>query len=415
MDAEHPTDAEDTLNVVQTRQQELNRKDYLQGVGLLLIVVFLWTSSNFVTQDLFDGGYEKPFLVTYLNTSSFSIYLIPWAVKRLVLNRAERASNPSRLGYEALSAVDSLEAPTSALRTNFRAPSIYTEDARNSESLDPLTTRQTAQLASVFCLFWFIANWSVNASLQFTSVASATVLSSTSGFFTLLVGRLFKAETLTAAKIIAVLTSFLGVALVSTSDSAALSYDNPSDALLRRSVRALPVLGDFLALLGAIFYALYVILLKVRIKEESRIDMQLFFGFVGIFNVLMLWPIALVLHFTGAETISAPASKRIWIGVLLNMFITLSSDYIYVLAMLKTTPLLVTIGLSLTIPLAIVGDYFLKRPAAPLALLGAVLVLGAFILAGIENEKESRREKQPPEGSFEVDEVEHMTDPPSHS
>ena len=87
------------------------------------------------------------------------------------------------------------------------------------------------------------------------------------------------------------------------------------------------------------------------------------------------------------------------------MFITLSSDYIYVLAMLKTTPLLVTIGLSLTIPLAIIGDYFLKKPAAPLALLGAVLVLGAFILVGVENEKETKREKQPPEGSFEVEEV----------
>ena len=133
-----------------------------------------------------------------------------------------QSRNSDSLGYEAITTTDSLEAPTSALRANFRAPSVYTEDARNSDGLEPLTTRQTAQLASVFCLFWFIANWTVNASLQYTSVASATVLSSTSGesldpnnqpdihletgFFTLIVGRLFRVETLTIAKTIAVVT-----------------------------------------------------------------------------------------------------------------------------------------------------------------------------------------------------------------
>lgn len=69
------------------------------------------------------------------------------------------------------------------------------------------------------------------------------------------------------------------------------------------------------------------------------------------------------------------------------MFITLSSDYIYVIAMLKTTPLVATIGLSLTIPLAVVGDYFLGKPATFQVLIGAVLVAGAFIVVGIENSK----------------------------
>lgn len=69
------------------------------------------------------------------------------------------------------------------------------------------------------------------------------------------------------------------------------------------------------------------------------------------------------------------------------MFITLSSDYIYVIAMLKTTPLVVTVGLSLTIPLAVVGDYFLGKPAAFQVLVGAVFVTGAFVVVGVENSK----------------------------
>ena len=68
------------------------------------------------------------------------------------------------------------------------------------------------------------------------------------------------------------------------------------------------------------------------------------------------------------------------------MFITLSSDYLYVLAMLKTTPVVVTVGLSLTIPLAIVGDETLNAVHTKTqAGLGALLVLVSFCLVGWEN------------------------------
>jgi solute carrier family 35 protein F5 len=49
------------------------------------------------------------------------------------------------------------------------------------DTLSPLDARETAKLASIFCLFWFLANWTVNASLGFTSVASTTILTSMSG------------------------------------------------------------------------------------------------------------------------------------------------------------------------------------------------------------------------------------------
>ncbi|KAF8640597.1 hypothetical protein AX17_000259 [Amanita inopinata Kibby_2008] len=57
------------------------------------------------------------------------------------------------------------------------------------------------------------------------------------------------------------------------------------------------------------------------------------------------------------------------------MAITLSSDYLYVIAMLKTTPLVVTIGLSLTIPFAVVGDIFLGHPVHTQVISGAILVM----------------------------------------
>ena len=82
------------------------------------------------------------------------------------------------------------------------------------------------------------------------------------------------------------------------------------------------LLGDSLALLSALFYAIYVILLKVRIRSESRIDMQLFFGFVGLFNIIACWPIGVILHLTGVERFELPTSGRMVGGLLVNVSFT---------------------------------------------------------------------------------------------
>ena len=86
------------------------------------------------------------------------------------------------------------------------------------------------------------------------------------------------------------------------------------------------------------------------------------------------------------------------------MFITWSSDYIYLLAMLKTTPLLVTLGLSLTIPLAMVGDYFLLA-ISPVGqrVLGALLVLASFVAIGLEGSAEAEEGEEQAEARLSVD------------
>jgi len=368
-----------------------DRREYLLGIILLLVVVFLWALSNFVTQDIFQGGYEKPFLITWLNTSSFVLYLIPLGLKKLLGKKSHDVPHHERLrsGYERL-AVD--PTPQNDVVDDSINP------GRNEEHLPPLTTNETLQLAAIFCFIWFPANWTVNASLDYTSVASATIMSSMSGFFTLGIGRIFKVESLSVTKVVAVVISFSGVIFVSLSDSSqtatpkdVVSVVSDSISKARRLVHgdeySDPILGDFLALSSALFYAFYVILLKVRIQQESRINMQLFFGFLGLFNILFMWPLGLVLHFTGVEPFELPSGGKAIGSLFVNMLITLSSDFIYVIAMLKTTPLVVTVGLSLTIPVAVAGDLLLGRTVKLMTLFGAFLILGSFVAVGLEDSK----------------------------
>jgi solute carrier family 35 protein F5 len=51
----------------------------------------------------------------------------------------------------------------------------------------PLSLRETIRLAATLCPLWFGMNYAFNISLDWTSIASSTILSSTSGLFVLLI------------------------------------------------------------------------------------------------------------------------------------------------------------------------------------------------------------------------------------
>jgi solute carrier family 35 protein F5 len=53
--------------------------------------------------------------------------------------------------------------------------------------------------------------------------------------------------------------------------------------------------------------------------------------------------------------------------------------------MLKTTPLVATVGLSLSIPVAVAGDLLLGRMVKLASILGAFLVLISFVVVGLED------------------------------
>ena len=52
--------------------------------------------------------------------------------------------------------------------------------------------------------------------------------------------------------------------------------------------------------------------MKKRIDDESRVNMLLFFGFVGAINTIILWPGFFFLHFTAIEVFELPPNGRIW-------------------------------------------------------------------------------------------------------
>ncbi|GAA5823899.1 hypothetical protein JCM10212_000720, partial [Sporobolomyces blumeae] len=351
---------------------ELRKADYYLGTGLLILVVFLWVSSSFLMNEMFTGmDYNKPFLVTWICTSTFSLYLIRPGIDYVRSRRRARkhgggggrAGARDRDGTESVRSVrlpkddgriatymptqfieingnphrpDALAHRRDTSRSLSRARPSRTDMGRHVPNVPvdpPLTVRETARLALGFCGLWFAANWAMNAALGYTSVSSTTILTSMSGFFTLAAGAAIGVESFTAGKLIAVVLSILGVVVVSLNDSNVSPPTAPTPPLdptghvhppptFSHPAFSHPLLGDVLALVSAVAYAAYVLLLKVRIRSEARVSMTLFFGFVGLWNILFMWPVGVVLHWTAVETFEVPKGGPLWASILINASIT---------------------------------------------------------------------------------------------
>ncbi|KAF3930549.1 hypothetical protein ABW19_dt0202808 [Dactylella cylindrospora] len=320
----------------------------MQGVGKIQLGKSLWEGCLDELLHIFtDEDYVKPYLVVYMSTSSFTIYLVPWAIKRGLKHPAVRR----KLRLEPL------RGSKSGLDTRYTRLEEPDDDGADEEQEDPhrkLNTRETMRLSAQFCLLWFVANWFASACLEHTSVASVTILSATSSIFTLVFGALFRVERFSWVKLAGITVSLTGVALISKADATKgsdASEAAPTNGEKTHTVAEI-LLGDGMALMGALCYGLYTVLLKVKIGHESRISMQLFFGFVAV-----------------------------WWVIAINSSITVISDFCWVFAMMYTTPVIVTVGLSLSIPIALFGDMIISGLKLTWTYwFGACLVFGAFFV-----------------------------------
>ncbi|GKU87401.1 hypothetical protein SLEP1_g1802 [Rubroshorea leprosula] len=190
-------------------------------------------------------------------------------------------------------------------------------------------------------------NWYLsNSALANTSVASTTVLTSTSGLFTLFFGALIGQESINFVKVVAVFISIAGVAMTTIGKTWA------SDEMLSVSEsRRHSITGDIFGLLSAISYGLFTVLLKKSAgSEEEKVDVQKFFGYIGLFTLLGLW----------------------WLGKALSV--------------VWTNPLVATLGMSLTIPLAMIADMVIhNRHFSAVYIFGCIQVFAGFIIANLSD------------------------------
>lgn len=236
-----------------------------------------------------------------------------------------------------------------------------------------LTVGQVALLSLVFCLPWFGGNYCYQAALSDTEAAVVNVLSASSSLFTLILAAIFPSEPgdrITLSKFAAVCFSLSGVVLVSYSDISIEGGGIPSGAIW--------------AVAGAFFYSVYIVLLRRKVNHEDNMDAPMFFGFVGLFNAILLWPGLILLHVIHKEPFELPTSRQ-WEFLIINGLIgTVISELLWLWGCLLTSSLMATLSIGLTIPLSILADVIWKHKTyEPLFVIGAVPMFCSFFVIAI--------------------------------
>lgn len=406
------------------------RRRMALGVVILLLVDVIWVASSELTSYIFKRQeYNKPFFSTFTKTSMFVLYLLgfllwrPWRQQCTgTLKRRHSAFFADAEAYFAPCTTDTTvnnclseplyvpvkfqdiptehsngligdcESTSKKQRVRFsnimevrQLPSTQAFEAKLSRMSYPaakdheamlrtvgkLTITDVAKISFFFCFVWFLANLSYQEALSDTQVAIVNILSSTSGLFTLILAAIFpsnSSDRFTLSKLLAVALSMGGVALVSLS-----SMDNPDGK---------GVIGSLWSLAGAVLYAVYIVMIKRRVDREDKLDIPMFFGFVGLFNLLLLWPGFLLLHYTGFEAFELP-SQLVWTYILINGLIgTVLSEFLWLWGCFLTSSLIGTLALSLTIPLSIMADICMEKVRFSwLFFAGAVPVFLSFFIA----------------------------------
>lgn len=396
------------------------------GLIYILAVATIWVAASFVVQSVVGGG-VSPFLITYICNSLFVVYLPLVEIGRyfedkygniLFWRKKEHSSLPLQILGESEKAI--LLGENSVVEKSRRLdPYAVLEDGTSSQlgrgtnlgpekALDELennfpestfpdqeaieeadkgldakgrwTRTRVAKASLIICPFWFCAQLTFNFSLKYTTVTSNTILSSSSSLFTFLVSLVFLDEKFTWVKLFSVLLCMAGSITVSLGDSESAQSATASN----------PLLGDILALVSAGLYASYITLIRKKLPDDDgksgHASMAQFLGFLGLFNLLIFLPVAVMLNFSKLE----PFNKLTWdqFGLVVGkgLLDNVLSDYLWAKAVLLTTTTVATAGLTIQVPLAAIVDSLKGNAPHLIDYIGALAVMVGFAGINIPSE-----------------------------
>ncbi|XP_044744956.1 solute carrier family 35 member F5 isoform X2 [Coccinella septempunctata] len=395
---------------------------FILGSILLILVDLFWVSSSELTKFIdMKETFQKPFFCTYVKNSMFTLYLLgflfwpPWRetysrppvtytyleeetdeeIYSPELNRS--LSNPvfvpiktsDRDVRDYNSGTESDDSSVKSVRFSKLAEVRQMSESEAAEALlarlsyqaslragelaqraaAKFTILKVASIAFLFCLLWFMGHYFFQLALTKTEIGMVNVLSSTSSLFTLFLASIFPSgavDRMSLSKLFAVVLNIVGIAII--------SYTN-------MTLRSEITLGSILALFSALLHASCLVYLRKKVNNEEKMDIPLFFGFIGFFSLILLWPLFFFLHFSGLEKFELPSKEQTLFLLLNGLMGTVISEVVWLWGCFYTSSLIAIMSISLTIPMTTVADILLKKTQySNLFMTGTIPAVSSFFI-----------------------------------
>jgi len=466
--------------------------------------------------------FDSPFLIVYIGTSLFSVFLpmrlgyeryslrryrgdggsgsednvviIPWRNNVSMTSTASSSSSYAREGVEVgeedaieglvLSSQSSQHSSNNHhLNGNNNHDDYSFNDERSVQHYEPnhpppsrnnssisntssntsnaylLSHTDHISMASQVAPLWFTSNYFYAMSLKWTTISSSTVLASMGSIFAFLFATRSKYgdEKVTKGKLMGVVLCFLGGVATTWTDVGSTNtvpttpdIDDGSgggEETLRHlrylrhpaswSHKIIPrisdldddsslliLLGDLAGFFSAMGYGAYTVLIRhLCPKDENRMSMQLLFGYIGLWNMVLLFPVAIWVALKDNQNIPTDSSSSnnseweesqsdnnyphndnnddnnndnihttltwsIFLFLLLKGLLdNVLSDYLWARAVILTSATVASVGVGLTIPMAFVADWVMGNYDTGSThagqVYGAVLVLLGFVFVNV--------------------------------
>lgn len=366
------------------------------GLVYIFSVANIWIAASFVVQSVVNAG-VSPFLVTYICNSLFVIYIPMVEIGRYLedsygsllfwRNKKRSSLEELRESEQAILLGDGYL----GVKADELNPSVILKDGISSLNEKAVHSNLESVSNELERTLPVQADEDVNKGVDEKGrwtrarvAKSNTILSSVSSLFTFVVSLVFLGEKFTWVKLLSVLFCMAGTIIVSLGDSeTGLS-----------AVSSKPLLGDILALVSAGLYAVYITLIRLKLPDNDgksgHASMAQFLGYLGLFNLIIFLPVALVLDLTNLEPFCKLTWKQFGLIVGKGLLDNVLSDYLWAKAVLLTTTTVATAGLSIQVPLAAIVDSLIGNAPRLMDGLGALAVLIGFVGINIPSDAFSR-------------------------
>ncbi|KAI4669593.1 uncharacterized protein J4E79_001638 [Alternaria viburni] len=250
---------------------------------------------------------------------------------------------------------------------------------------------------------WYVA---VNQ----TTASDLTAIYNCSAFFAYAFSIPILHEKVRASKVVAVAIAIVGVFVVAYGDQSPAKHGSKSgggaggDKAPPSHEAENRAFGNLVIGIGSVLYGLYEVLYKRlacppegAAPNKGVIFANLFGSLIGAFTLSVLWIPLPFLHYMGWELFELPHGEQAWmmaISVLANA--TFSGAFLALISL--TSPVLSSVAALLTIFIVALVDQLLppplNSPLTPAAIVGGLLIIGAFSLLSWASYKEMDEERR---------------------